>query len=123
MNRRDFVKRSIAFGLGTYLLPSRNVSYASPVRKKVLVLGLDGMDVRLTREYLSQGLLPNVRKVVEKGSMLPLATSTPPQSPVAWSNAIVGASPGVHGIYDFIHRDPHSMLPYLSTSRVTPPSR
>ena len=30
---------------------------------------------------------------------------------------ITGANPGVHGIFDFIHRDPVTMLPYLSTSR------
>ena len=123
MNRRRFIKRSLTFGLGCYLLPFPRVLHASARHKKVLVLGLDGMDIRLTKEYLRQGLLPNIRKVVEKGSILPLTTSTPPQSPVAWSNVTVGASTMVHGIYDFIHRDPESMVPYLSTSRVTPPSR
>lgn len=123
MNRRQFIKQSVALGLGCYLSPLQRVLYASPVNKKVLVLGLDGMDIQLTRKYLRQGLLPNIRKVVEYGSMLPVATSMPPQSPVAWSNVIVGSSTMVHGIYDFIHRDPSSMTPYLSTSRVMPPSR
>jgi predicted AlkP superfamily phosphohydrolase/phosphomutase len=123
MNRRRFIKHSLAFGLGCCLLPYEKLVYAAPRGKKVLVLGIDGMDVNLTREYMKQGILPNVSRVVEKGSMGALATSTPPQSPVAWSNVMVGASPTVHGIYDFIHRDPESMFPYLSTSRVTPPSR
>ncbi len=32
-------------------------------------------------------------------------------------------NPGGHGIFDFIHRDPGTMLPYLSTSRVEPAKR
>ena len=41
----------------------------------------------------------------------------PPQSPVAWSNFITGLDAGGHGIFDFVHRDPKTMIPYLSTSR------
>jgi predicted AlkP superfamily phosphohydrolase/phosphomutase len=123
INRRTFMKRSLAFGLGSCLFPYGRISYAAPKRKKVLVLGIDGMDPHLTNVYLHQGLLPNVRRVIEKGNMLSLATSTPPQSPVAWSNVTVGASAAVHGVYDFIHREPETMRPYLSTSRVKTASR
>ena len=36
-------------------------------------------------------------------------TSTPPQSPVAWSNFITGRDTRCgHGIFDFIHRDPET---------------
>jgi hypothetical protein len=55
--------------------------------------------------------------------MAPLTTSMPPQSPVAWSNIAVGGTPAIHGIYDFIHRDPATMSPFLSMSRVTPSAR
>ncbi len=48
-------------------------------------------------------------------------TSMPPQSPVAWSTFITGLDPGAHGIFDFIHRDPKTMTPYLSTTRTEPP--
>ena len=47
-------------------------------------------------------------------------TSIPPQSPVAWSSFITGLDPGGHGIFDFVHRDPHTMVPYLSTTRTEP---
>ncbi len=87
------------------------------------MLGIDGMDVRLTRQLLRQGLLPNLQKVIALGGMTPLITSYPPQSPVAWSNIAVGGTSALHGIYDFIHRNPSSMMPYLSTSKVVPPSR
>jgi predicted AlkP superfamily phosphohydrolase/phosphomutase len=41
---------------------------------------------------------------------------------VAWSSFITGLDPGRHAIFDFIHRDPKTMTPYLSTTRTVPPS-
>lgn len=122
MRRREFLKTSVALGLGCSLLPAGCWFSRKPGdRKKVLVLGIDGMDLRLSRDFMREGLLPNFSRLGKKGSMRSVVTSTPPQSPVAWSNFAVGASPAVHGIYDFIHRDPKTMLPYLSTSKVVPP--
>jgi predicted AlkP superfamily phosphohydrolase/phosphomutase len=96
---------------------------------RVLVLGIDGMDPGLLRGLIEAGRMPNMSRLASAGTFLPLATSAPPQSPVAWSNFICGADAGTHQIFDFIHRDPHpedgepTVVPYLSTSRVAPPAR
>jgi predicted AlkP superfamily phosphohydrolase/phosphomutase len=90
---------------------------------RVIVLGFDGMDYGLTRQLMAEGRMPNFSKVAAEGSFAPLGTSVPPQSPVAWSNFITGHDPGAHGIFDFVHRDPATKTPYLSTSRTVPPSR
>ena len=89
--------------------------------KQVIALGLDGMDPELLQHYMQEGKLPNFARLATSGSFRRLGTSTPPQSPVAWSNLITGTNPGVHGIFDFIHRDPDTLIPYFSTSRVEPP--
>ena len=86
---------------------------------RVIVLGLDGMDYALTKKLMDEGRMPNFSKVAQQGSFAPLETSVPPQSPVAWSNFITGLDSGGHGIYDFVHRDPDTMIPYLSTSRTS----
>ncbi len=84
---------------------------------KVLVLGFDGMDPLLLDEFRAQGLMPNFEKfLADGGQLMPFGTSTPPQSPVAWSNFITGRNSGGHGIFDFIHRDPKTMMPTSSTS-------
>ena len=84
---------------------------------KVLVIGFDGMDPLLLQEYRAAGLMPNFdRFLADDGQLTPFGTSIPPQSPVAWSNFITGRDSGGHGIFDFIHRDPETMLPYASTS-------
>jgi hypothetical protein len=32
--------------------------------KKMLMLGIDGMDIRLTEQFLRQGRLPNIQKLL-----------------------------------------------------------
>ena len=90
---------------------------AEPPGKQVIVLGFDGMDYRVTRESDGQGADAELSPTRASGSFRPLATSIPPQSPVAWSSFITGMDPGGHGIFDFIHRDPKTMIPFLSTTR------
>jgi predicted AlkP superfamily phosphohydrolase/phosphomutase len=89
----------------------------------VIVLGFDGMDYELTKQLMSEGRLPNLSKLAARGTFQALGTSMPPQSPVAWSTFITGLDAGGHGIYDFVHRDPSTMIPYLSTSRAEPSDR
>lgn len=85
--------------------------------KKVLILGFDGMDPKILKQLVDEEKMPNFKRLMIEGDFKPLKTSMPPQSPVAWSNFITGMNPGGHGIYDFIHRDPKTMTPYLSTTR------
>ncbi|MCX6565776.1 MAG: alkaline phosphatase family protein [Candidatus Aminicenantes bacterium] len=99
--RGDFVKK--AFG-------------KSATRGKVLVLGFDGMDPHLTGVWMKEGKLPAFQKLAARGGFSRLGTSTPPQSPVAWSNFITGMNPGGHGIFDFMHRDPKTYFPIFSAS-------
>jgi predicted AlkP superfamily phosphohydrolase/phosphomutase len=95
---------------------------AAPGRSLV-VLGFDGMDYALTRRLMAEGRMPSFSRLAAAGSFAPLGTSIPPQSPVAWSEFITGLDAGGHGIFDFIHRDPNTMIPYLSTSRTEDPKR
>jgi predicted AlkP superfamily phosphohydrolase/phosphomutase len=88
--------------------------------KRVLVLGIDGMDWLITRRMMDEGKLPTFSALAERGGFSSLLSSIPPQSPVAWSNFITGADPGGHGIFDFVHRDRSTYMPYLSTSKVEP---
>jgi predicted AlkP superfamily phosphohydrolase/phosphomutase len=87
--------------------------------QKVLILGLDGIDPRLLQLWMKEGKLPYFQRLARQGDFLPLRTSIPPQSPVAWSNFITGMNPGGHAIFDFIHRDPSRYFPVFSASETT----
>ena len=90
-------------------------------QKKLIVLGVDGMDPQLLEKFMGEGKMPNFSRLSQEGSFKKLTTSIPPQSPVAWSNVITGMNAGGHGIFDFIHRDPKTMELYFSASRVEAP--
>jgi predicted AlkP superfamily phosphohydrolase/phosphomutase len=66
--------------------------------------------------------LPNLRRLRDTGDFQRLATTVPPQSPVAWSTFSTGLNPGGHGVFDFIHRDP-ATLNLFSSLAETEPSR
>jgi len=93
------------------------------VDKRVIILGIDGMDYTLTQRLMSEGKLPNLARLAREGRFGPLQTSIPPQSPVAWAEFTTGLDAGGHGIFDFMHRDPATMVPYLSTSKTKGPAR
>ncbi len=89
--------------------------------KKLIILGIDGMDPDLLTKFTGEGKMRNFARLAAQGSFRRLTTSIPPQSPVAWSNLITGMNAGGHGIFDFIHRDPKTFQLYFSTSRVEGP--
>jgi predicted AlkP superfamily phosphohydrolase/phosphomutase len=65
--------------------------------------------------------LPNLSRLRREGDFRRLATSVPPQSPVAWSSFITGMDPGGHGIFDFIHRNPATRMPFSSMAETLEP--
>jgi predicted AlkP superfamily phosphohydrolase/phosphomutase len=110
--------------LGLILMLLLIAGTAAAAGPKVLVLGFDGMDPVLLQRFRDEGALPNFDQFLAGGGqMTPFGTSTPPQSPVAWSNFITGRDPGGHGIFDFIHRDPATLVPYFSASEAKGPTR
>ncbi len=107
-------------GVGNYWL-GRGSHVSRSLGKKVIVIGVDGMDPRLSESMMKAGLLPNLEKLRAGGGFSSLGTSTPPQSPVAWANFINGAGPGSHGIFDFIHRHPQDQCaPFYSAAETVP---
>ena len=91
--------------------------------KRVLILGLDGLDPGLLSKWMDEGHLPNFKKLATAGSFHKLASSVPPISPVAWSSFATGVDASRHNIYDFLGRDLKSYLPILSSTDIRPPLR
>jgi predicted AlkP superfamily phosphohydrolase/phosphomutase len=91
--------------------------------KRVVVLGLDGLDHGLTERMLAEGKLPHLEALRKQGCFKPLGTTLPSISPVAWSSFQTGTNPGKHNIYDFLIPDPHTYRPKLSSVEIRPPRR
>ena len=83
--------------------------------QKVLVLGIEGMDPRKTRKYVDEGLMPNTKKIIERGCQrhdLVLLGGVPTITPPMWATLATGASPMVHGITDFFLQVPGKLDEY-----------
>ena len=91
--------------------------------RRVIVLGLDGLDPQIIRALMDEGRAPNFRKLASMGAYRKLGTTMPALSPVAWSTFITGQDPGSHTITDFIMRDPRTYEPYFSIWETRPAAR
>jgi predicted AlkP superfamily phosphohydrolase/phosphomutase len=89
--------------------------------KKVIVIGLDGLEPSIVESMLGRGELPNLAKIRHAGSYARLKTTYPAQTPVAWSSFVTGTNPGGHGIFDFISRNPETYQPDIALSHFAPP--
>jgi predicted AlkP superfamily phosphohydrolase/phosphomutase len=81
------------------------------------------MDPVLTERWMSEGGLPNFAALAKAGHYQRLATTNPPQSPVAWASFATGLDPGGHGIFDFLRRDEHTYAPDFSIAEQIPSQR
>jgi len=85
--------------------------------RQVVILGFDGLEPSLVESLLADGQLPNFAELRRRGGMSRVATTTPAQTPVAWSTFATGLNPGRHGIFDFLRRNPATYLPELGLTR------
>ena len=99
------------------------VALASPLAaqqppKKLIILGFDGADAKLTEKWMNEGKLPNLAKLRAQGSFSPLRPTIPSQTPVSWSTFSTGLNPGRHGVFDFLKRDPKQYKPEFAAASV-----
>jgi len=113
-----------AAALGGLAFQGGKAANAAPSRKeymarykKVILIGMDGLDPRLVKLLIAEGTAPAFARLWNEGSGGELQTVAPVQSPVVWTSMATGRNPGEHGVYDFIHRDPETYRPYLSITQ------
>ena len=92
------------------------------MQNKVLVLGVDGLDPRLTKKYMEKGVMPNFTKFMKKGSAredLVMLGAMPTITPPMWTTLATGAYAGTHGVTDFWNPHPTKLdtLVYSFDSR------
>lgn len=90
--------------------------------KKTIVIGIDGGCWEYIKPLLSNGKLPNLYQLIEKGIHGVLKSTMIPLSPIAWSSFITGKNPGKHGIFDWFVRDSEgNFKPVCGKDRKEPP--
>ncbi|MGB5036525.1 MAG: alkaline phosphatase family protein, partial [Blastocatellia bacterium] len=68
---------------------------------RVVIVGLDGASLELLNPWISEGLLPNLARLIERGVSGGLESVIPPLTPPAWTTAVTGVPPADHGVLNF----------------------
>ena len=71
------------------------------MKKKLIVIGLDGGTFSIVDPLLRKGALPFIGALVEKGVKGVLKSTMPPVTAPAWTSFMTGKNPGSHGLFDF----------------------
>ncbi len=66
--------------------------------KKVLHIGLDGMNLPLLRRFAAEGCLPTFSALMARGATNRLLCAIPAWTPTNWATMMTGAPAGTHGL-------------------------
>lgn len=77
-------------------------------KARTVIIGLDGVPFGMLKTFAETGIMPNTSRIIQDGLFMPMRSSIPEISSVAWSSIVTGAGPGEHGIYGFIDMQPDS---------------
>jgi len=70
-------------------------------RRKVIILGLDGVPFELLQDLAQSNVMPCVKDLIKNSILKKMNSSLPEISSVAWSSVITGVNPAAHGIFGF----------------------
>lgn len=73
---------------------------------QLVIIGMDGADPDLARRWASEGRLPALQSLLERGRGGVLWSTPNAMSPAAWSSFATGLNPGRHGVFYFLDRKP-----------------
>ncbi len=75
-------------------------------KRKVVVLGFDGLDWEMLDPLMREGILPHFKKLTGEGAYGTLRSILPPSSAGAWPAAVTGCGPGSTSLLTFRKMDP-----------------
>ncbi len=78
------------------------------INQPVIIIGLDAATFDVIGPWIKDGTLPTLQRLIKEGSSGRLRSTLQPTSPVAWTSAVTGKSPGKHGIFDWRVRQPQN---------------
>lgn len=89
------------------------------MKKRVFVLGIDGVPYSLIEKMFKENKLQNLHEICKQGSYHRMNSVYPTISSVAWTSYATGTNPAEHSIFGFIDRrpSPFSIFIPLSTDR------
>lgn len=72
------------------------------MKKKLMIIGLDGASWPVLTDLVAKGRLPNIKKLMAQGASGPLMSLSVTASPIVWTSLATGKLPEKHGVQEFI---------------------
>ncbi len=67
--------------------------------KKAVVIGLDCLSPKLAERFAEEGILPNMKRLMDEGAYVKALPCFPAWTPTNWTTIATGAYPGTHGVF------------------------
>jgi len=84
-------------------MPDRNSA-------RVMVIGLDGMMKTMIERFADEGAIPNIARLMRRGTLSRMIPAIPAQTPTNWATLATGAYPGTHEIVVWGTHEPGKQL-------------
>ncbi len=88
--------------------------------KKLLVIGLDGFEERISNAMIAQGRLPNFERLLSTGAYVPVDHGDAKRSGLAWEHFATGLSPQGASRWSAVSFDPQSYQCLQYPTQLTP---
>ncbi len=75
------------------------------MKRKVIVIGLDGATFTVLQPWIDKGYLPAFKKMQEEGAWCPLESVVPPITAPAWASFMTGKNPGKAWYFLFFYSE------------------
>ncbi len=88
--------------------------------RRVVVLGVGGMDGAVVARMMAEGKLPNLAALAKEGTFATLRTTTPAEAEVAWAAFATARRPGGNGVFGRFGRDADTYRTVVADVRYEP---
>lgn len=68
---------------------------------QLFLLGIDGLPRWMWQQFADSGVMPNSRKLLSSGTLVPMKSALPEVSSAAWASIVTGENSGGHNVYGF----------------------
>jgi len=79
--------------------------------KKLIILGWDGATFNALDRMIEKGIMPNLKKIIERGVRSDLLSTVPPITGPSWASFRTGKKPENHGLFSFFHSPEEDLEP------------
>jgi predicted AlkP superfamily phosphohydrolase/phosphomutase len=90
--------------------------------KRIIGIGLDGFPYSLAQELMAEGIMPNLHRLAERGTMKKIKSVFPTVSGVAWSAFQTGENPAAFDVFGFVELKPDFELAIPTAANLKAPT-